>query len=80
MSDKKDERKSPAASNSILASVKASLGLLTPEQRRRYWLLVVAQASLAFLDLGGVFLLGLVAYLATASLTNSELPPLQPFS
>jgi ABC-type multidrug transport system fused ATPase/permease subunit len=75
MSDKKDERKAPAASNSILASVKASLGLLTPEQRRRYWLLVAAQASLAFLDLGGVFLLGLVAYLATASLTNSELPP-----
>lgn len=76
MSDKKDERKSPTASSSIVASVKASLGLLTPEQRRRYWLLVVAQASLAFLDLGGVFLLGLVAYLATASLTNSELPPL----
>jgi ABC-type multidrug transport system fused ATPase/permease subunit len=74
--DKKDERKSPAASSSILASVKASLGLLTPEQRRRYWLLVLAQASLAFLDLGGVFLLGLVAYLATASLTNTDLPPL----
>jgi ABC-type multidrug transport system fused ATPase/permease subunit len=76
MSDKKDKRKSPAASSSILASVKASLGLLTPEQRRRYWLLVVAQASLALLDLGGVFLLGLVAYLATASLSSSELPPL----
>jgi len=76
MSDEKEERKAPAASSSILASVKASLGLLTPEQRRRYWLLVVAQASLAFLDLGAVFLLGLVAYLATASLTNSELPPL----
>ncbi len=71
-----EEDTTPAASGSILASVKASLGLLTPKQRRLYWVLVAAQASLAFLDLGGVFLLGLVAYLATASLTNSELPPL----
>lgn len=71
-----EEDMTPAASGSILASVKASLGLLTPKQRRLYWVLVAAQASLAFLDLGGVFLLGLVAYLATASLTNSELPPL----
>lgn len=53
---------------STTASIRRSLGLLEPSDRRRYWLVVVAQCSLALLDVVGVLMVGAVAAVAVASI------------
>jgi ABC-type multidrug transport system fused ATPase/permease subunit len=43
-------------------SLELSLRLLTPRERRRYWLLVISQTLTSLLDLAGVVLLGLLIF------------------
>ena len=66
-----DELKVP---NTVREAIKASLGLLTAADRRRYRLVVVAQMLTSFLDLAGVLLVGLVGVLAAASIQGTPPP------
>ena len=66
--------RTPTAPKTVLDAVRSALSLLTPQDRRRYWLVALAQMLTAFLDLGGVLLIGLVGVLATASIQD-QLPP-----
>lgn len=59
----------------VLAAVRASMRLLTPGDRLKYWLAVGAQMSLALLDLVGVLLIGILAAVAMASISPSAALP-----
>ena len=59
------------ATTSALSTLRASLSLLTPRARRRIYLLTIAQAVSALLDLLGVAMIGLT----TAYLAGGSLPP-----
>ena len=63
----------PKVPTTVREAVKAALGLLTAQDRRRYRLVVVAQMLTSFLDLAGVMLVGLVGVLAVASIQG--IPP-----
>jgi ABC-type multidrug transport system fused ATPase/permease subunit len=58
----------------VREAIKASVGLLTSQDRRRYRLVVVAQMLTSFLDLAGVLLVGLVGVLAAASIQGTSPP------
>ena len=58
----------------VREAIKAALGLLTAQDRRRYRLVVVAQMLASFLDLAGVMLVGLVGVLAAASIQGTPPP------
>lgn len=55
--------------------VTESLALLDAPDRRRLWLVALAQMSTSFLDLLGVALIGLTTALAVSISTNSTPPP-----
>ena len=55
-------------------AIAIALGLLTPADRRRYRLVVLAQMATAILDLIGVLLLGVVALLGTAAIQGDAVP------
>lgn len=55
-------------------SVRRSLALLSPRDRRSYFAMVVAQMATGLLDLAGVLLLGLVAVMATATSQGNHVP------
>lgn len=57
----------------IWSSVKTSLSLLSPRDRRILWFVTALQFLLSLLDLVGVLLLGTVAALATMSVTGTNL-------
>ncbi|MDO8309659.1 MAG: ABC transporter ATP-binding protein [Actinomycetota bacterium] len=59
---------------SIWASVRASLALLAPRDRRRVYLVVIVQSLLALLDLVAVALIGILALLA-AGAGDNQVPP-----
>jgi len=59
---------------SVPAAVRQSLGLLSDRERRRYSLAVAAQMATSLLDLFGVVLMGVVALVATGTLTVNDLP------
>lgn len=56
----------------MLESVRRTLALLDPRSRRVLWLLVVVQVTLAFLDMFGVLLFGLVAALSASAISGGE--------
>ena len=58
----------------VREAITAALSLLTPQDRRRYRLVVVAQMLTSFLDLVGVMLVGLVGVLAAASIQGTPPP------
>jgi ABC-type multidrug transport system fused ATPase/permease subunit len=58
---------------SIHKSVKASLTLLTRRDRKLLWLVVAIQFFVAFLDLAGILLLGMVATLAATSISGTSM-------
>lgn len=62
-------------SKGLREAVRASLGLLTPQDRRKYWLAVLVQMCLSLLDLLGVLLVGLVGVLAVTGLDPQTEPP-----
>jgi ABC-type multidrug transport system fused ATPase/permease subunit len=55
--------------------VKRSLNLLSPQDRKRYTLITIAQMSTALFDLIGVFTLGLTGLLSLSYLQNVEPSP-----
>ncbi len=55
---------------SVLSGVRASLALLTPADRFRYWLVVAAQMATDVLDLIGVLLIGGVGVIAASSVDS----------
>jgi ABC-type multidrug transport system fused ATPase/permease subunit len=57
-----------------IASVRRSLLLLRPRDRRLYWAAVAMQALTSFLDFAGIVLIGLVAYLALNAVSGAPLP------
>jgi len=58
----------------VREAVKAALGLLTPNDRRRYRLVVATQMLTSLLDLAAVLLVGLVGLLAAASIQGNPPP------
>lgn len=56
----------------MVDSVRRALRLLDRRSRRVFYLLIAVQAALAFLDLAGVLLIGLVAALGTAGVTGQS--------
>jgi hypothetical protein len=56
----------------VLESIRGTLSLLDPRSRRILWLLVIAQVLLAFLDMVGVLLFGLVAALSASAISGEE--------
>jgi len=64
----------PNIPSTVREAIKAALGLLTPQDRRRYRLVVIAQMLTSFLDLAGVLLVGLVGVLAAASIQGTPPP------
>ena len=56
----------------MLESIRGTLALLDPRSRRILWLLVLAQVLLAFLDMIGVLLFGLVAALSASAISGEE--------
>ena len=69
--------KTPAGARvptTVREAIRAALGLLTPQDRRRYRLVVAAQMLTSFLDLAGVLLVGLVGVLAAASIQGTPPP------
>ena len=59
---------------STLFAVRTALALLTPKDRRRYVLVVLAQMATSVLDLLGVLLLGVVGILGTAAIQGTGIP------
>lgn len=59
----------------VRTTIRSSLSLLSQDDKRKYFLAVVAQVSTALLDLVGVLLVGLVTAIAVAQLTGSAIPP-----
>lgn len=73
-----DQSKSPAVASPAIGvreAVTSSLHLLTPRDRRKYWLAVFIQMCLSLLDLFGVVLVGLVGILAATGLNPQARPP-----
>ena len=58
----------------VVSACAASYRLLPKGSRRRYIILVCAQAFIALLDLAGVLLIGLVGLLGSALISGDELP------
>jgi len=56
----------------LLESIRASLSLLDSRSRRILWLLVLVQVALAFLDMIGVLLFGVVAALSAAAISGEQ--------
>jgi ABC-type multidrug transport system fused ATPase/permease subunit len=56
----------------VLSSIKSALSLLDRRSRRILWALVAVQVALAFLDLAGVLLIGLVAALGASALSGES--------
>ena len=56
----------------MLESIRGTLALLDPRSRRILWLLVLAQVALAFLDMLGVLLFGVVAALSASAISGKE--------
>lgn len=56
----------------MLESIRASLSLLDTRSRRILWLLVLVQVALAFLDMIGVLLFGVVAALSASAISGVE--------
>ncbi len=56
----------------MLSSIKSALSLLDRRSRRILWALVAVQVALAFLDLAGVLLIGLVAALGASALSGES--------
>ena len=54
------------ASSAARGAVRQSLGLLTGRDRVRFRLVILAQSVTSILDLGGVLLLALVAFILAA--------------
>jgi len=58
--------------SSVLESIRGTLDLLDPRSRRILWLLVLVQVALAFLDMLGVLLFGVVAALSASAISGTE--------
>ncbi|HEY7822700.1 MAG TPA: hypothetical protein VIG24_07710, partial [Acidimicrobiia bacterium] len=56
----------------MLESIRGTLALLDPRSRRILWLLVLVQVALAFLDMLGVLLFGVVAALSASAISGEE--------
>jgi len=56
----------------VLESIRGTLALLDPRSRRILWLLVLVQVALAFLDMLGVLLFGVVAALSASAISGTE--------
>lgn len=56
----------------MLESIRGTLALLDPRSRRILWLLVLVQVLLAFLDMIGVLLFGVVAALSASAISGTE--------
>ena len=56
----------------MLDSIRGTLALLDQRSRRILWLLVLIQVALAFLDMIGVLLFGVVAALAASAISGEE--------
>jgi len=56
----------------VLESIRGTLDLLDPRSRRILWLLVLVQVALAFLDMLGVLLFGVVAALSASAISGTE--------
>ncbi len=56
----------------MLSSIKDAVSLLDRRSKRILWLLVAVQVTLAFLDLAGVLLIGLVAALGASALSGES--------
>ena len=56
----------------MLESIRGTMRLLDARSRRILWLLVVAQVILAFLDMVGVLVFGLVAALSASAVSGEE--------
>ena len=56
----------------MLESIRGTLALLDPRSRRILWLLVLVQVALAFLDMIGVLLFGVVAALSASAISGDE--------
>ena len=56
----------------MLESIRGTLSLLDPRSRRILWLLVLVQVALAFLDMLGVLLFGVVAALSASAISGEE--------
>ncbi len=65
---------STSTRGSTLASIRASLALLTPAERARYWLVVAAQMATGLMDLLGVLLIGGVGVLASTAVAGRRPP------
>lgn len=57
--------------DTVASSVRQSLALLSPRDRRKYWLAVTLQMLLSLLDLVGVLLVGLVAAVSVSAIQGS---------
>jgi len=56
----------------VIESIRGTLSLLDPRSRRILWLLIIAQMLLAFLDMAGVLLFGLVAALSASAISGED--------
>ena len=56
----------------MLESIRGTLALLDPRSRRILWLLILIQVALAFLDMIGVLLFGVVAALSASAISGEE--------
>jgi len=58
--------------SSVLESIRGTLALLDRRSRRILWILVLVQVALAFLDMLGVLLFGVVAALSASVISGEE--------
>ena len=56
----------------MLESIRRTLALLDPRSRRILWLLILVQVVLAFLDMIGVLMFGVVAALSASAISGDE--------
>jgi len=56
----------------VFESIRGTLALLDPRSRRILWLLVLVQVALAFLDMIGVLLFGVVAALSASAISGED--------
>ena len=59
---------------SVIEGVRFALDLLSARDQRRLVVVVVLQAGLAFLDLAGILIIGVVAALAASEATGQQTP------
>ena len=56
----------------MLHAVRISLGVMTPAERTKYFVLLGGRTLSGFLDVLGVFLIGVIATIGTTSLTSTD--------